>query len=63
MGGWVGGWVWVCGCVNIHINLISLNSHIKTLFNDINHCTAENLYALSGTQEHTKKQDSLVFFT
>ena len=43
------------GICNVCFNLLSLNSQIKILFNDINHYVATKQKTLCHTREHKKE--------
>ena len=47
------------GICSIYSNLLSLDSQIKILFNDVNHDIIANQYSFCGIREHKKRH----FFT
>ena len=51
------------GIGSIYSNLLSLDSQIKILFNDVNHDIIANQYSFCGIREHKKDFFSLLFFT
>ena len=49
------------GIGSIYSNLLSLDSQIKILFNDVNHDIIANQYSFCGIREHKKDIFSLLF--